>query len=160
MNIMVSTKILNSMTVFNIDDSNKCFLCSKSALEWSEIYIYAFSRRFYPKRLTLHSSYSFTFDQLLLSLGIEPMILALLAPCSTIWATGKPVISHEISCDTEDWSNDAENSALITGINYILQYIHIAVTFNCNNISQFCSIFDQINAVVEGIRDQPQTFEW
>ncbi len=26
---------------------------------------------------------------------------------------------------TEDWSNDAENSALITGINYILQYIHI-----------------------------------
>ncbi len=48
------------------------------------IYIYAFSRRFYPKRLTLHSSYSFTFYQLLLSLGIEPMILALLAPCSTI----------------------------------------------------------------------------
>ncbi len=47
-------------------------------------YIYAFSRRFYPKRLTLHSSYSFTFDQLLLSLGIEPMILALLVPCSTI----------------------------------------------------------------------------
>ncbi len=55
------------------------------------IYIYAFSRRFYPKWLTLHSSYSFTFYQLLLSLGIEPMILALLAPCSTIWATGKPV---------------------------------------------------------------------
>ncbi len=32
------------------------------------------------------------FYQLLLSLGIEPMILALLAPCSTIWATGKPSI--------------------------------------------------------------------
>jgi len=31
----------------------------------------------------------------------------------------------EGSCDTEDWSNDAENSALITGINYILLYIHI-----------------------------------
>ncbi len=29
------------------------------------------------------------FYQLLLSLGIEPMILALLAPCSTSWATGK-----------------------------------------------------------------------
>ncbi len=58
------------------------------------IYIYAFSRRFYPKQLTLHSSYSlfvfFTFDQLLLSLGIEPMILVLLAQCPTIWATGKP----------------------------------------------------------------------
>ncbi len=31
----------------------------------------------------------------------------------------------EGSCDTEDWSNDAENSALITWINYILQYIQI-----------------------------------
>ncbi len=31
----------------------------------------------------------FTFYRLLLSLGIEPMILALLMPCSTIWATGK-----------------------------------------------------------------------
>ncbi len=29
-----------------------------------------------------------TFYQLLFSLGIEPMILALLAPCSTSWATG------------------------------------------------------------------------
>ncbi len=29
------------------------------------------------------------------------------------------------SCDTEDWSNDAENPALITGINYILKYIKI-----------------------------------
>ncbi len=29
------------------------------------------------------------------------------------------------SCDTEDWSNDAENSALITEINYILLYIRI-----------------------------------
>ncbi len=29
------------------------------------------------------------------------------------------------SCDTEDCSNDAENSALITEINYILTYIHI-----------------------------------
>ncbi len=31
----------------------------------------------------------------------------------------------EGSCDTEDWSNDAKISALITGINYILQYIDI-----------------------------------
>ncbi len=27
--------------------------------------------------------------------------------------------------DTEDWSNYDENSALITGINYILKYIQI-----------------------------------
>ncbi len=31
----------------------------------------------------------------------------------------------EVSCDTEDWSNDAENSALITGIHYILKHIQI-----------------------------------
>ncbi len=31
----------------------------------------------------------------------------------------------EGSCDTEDWRNDAENSALITAINYILLYICI-----------------------------------
>jgi len=29
-------------------------------------------------------------------------------------------VISEGSCDTEDWSNDAENSALITGIHYIL----------------------------------------
>ncbi len=28
-------------------------------------------------------------------------------------------------CDTEDWSNDAENSDLITGIHYMLKYIQI-----------------------------------
>ncbi len=33
------------------------------------------------------------------------------------------------SCDTEDWSNDAENTALITGINNILQYIQIENTY-------------------------------
>jgi len=27
--------------------------------------------------------------------------------------------------ESEDWSNDAENTALITGINYTLRYIHI-----------------------------------
>ncbi len=31
----------------------------------------------------------------------------------------------ERSCDTEDWSNDAENTASITEINYILLYIQI-----------------------------------
>ncbi len=29
----------------------------------------------------------------------------------------------EGSYDAEEWSNDAETSALITGINYILEYI-------------------------------------
>jgi len=31
----------------------------------------------------------------------------------------------EGSCDTEDWSNDPENSALISGINYTFEYIQI-----------------------------------
>jgi len=31
----------------------------------------------------------------------------------------------EGSCDTEDWSNDAENSALTTGIKNTLLAIHI-----------------------------------
>ncbi len=45
----------------------------------------------------------------------------------------------EGSCDTEDWSNDAENSALITAINNILKQISIENSFflNCNNISQY-----------------------
>ncbi len=43
----------------------------------------------------------FTFYQLLLSLGIEPMILALLAPCSTIWATGAIGLSAIQAFNTE-----------------------------------------------------------
>ncbi len=35
----------------------------------------------------------------------------------------------EGSCDTEDWSNDAENTALITEINYILKYIQIETSY-------------------------------
>jgi len=31
----------------------------------------------------------------------------------------------EGSCDTEDWNNDAENSDLITEINYILKYMQM-----------------------------------
>ncbi len=36
------------------------------------------------------------------------------------------------SCDTKDWSNDAENSALITGINDILKYIQVENNFWSN----------------------------
>jgi len=47
-------------------------------------------------------------------------------------------VISEGSCDTEDWSNDAENSALITEINYILKYIKMGtVILNCNNISPY-----------------------
>ncbi len=59
------------------------------------------------------------------------------------WESNQHMISEE-SCDTEDWSNDAENSALITGINYILFknifyfYFLMAVVFH--NITD-CTIF-------------------
>ncbi len=46
------------------------------------IYIYAFSRCFYPKRLTVHLGYIF-FCQYMCSLGIEPTTFALLTQCST-----------------------------------------------------------------------------
>ncbi len=46
----------------------------------------------------------------------------------------------EGSCDTEDWSNDAENSALITGINYIIKYIKLIFFY-------FLTIFLNINSL-------------
>ncbi len=51
-----------------------------------DIYIYAFSRRFYPKWLTVHSGYTFFVS--MCSLGIEPTTFALLTQCSNHWATG------------------------------------------------------------------------
>ncbi len=45
---------------------------------------------------------------------------------NVFWAANQHIrMISEGSCDTEDWSNDAENSALITGINYILEFITI-----------------------------------
>ncbi len=39
------------------------------------------------------------------------------------------------SCDTKDWSNDAENTAFITEINYSLTHIHIKTAdLVCSNI--------------------------
>ncbi len=68
------------------------------------------------------------------------------------------MISEE-SCDTEDWSNDAESSALITEINDILTYIHIeTVILNSKNILQYCYFFycisDQTFATLVSIIDK------
>ncbi len=56
--------------------------CMKSTWTFVHLYNYAFSRRFYPKRLTVHSGYN-CFYQYMCSLGIEPTALALLTQCST-----------------------------------------------------------------------------
>ncbi len=51
----------------------------------------------------------------------------------------------ERSCDTEEWSNDAENTALITEINYIKKNIEIKVVLNSVYIWLFNSIFYQMH---------------
>ncbi len=45
----------------------------------------------------------------------------------------------EGSCDTEDWSNDAE-------IKFILQYVQIENLSEFIIMLEYCCIFDQINA--------------
>ncbi len=47
------------MIITHVIFINPCYIGLYLVAEYIYIYIYAFSRRFYPKRLTLHSSYSF-----------------------------------------------------------------------------------------------------
>jgi len=49
------------------------------------------------------------------------LCLTLIIIINVSWAANQHI--SEGSC--EDWSDDAENTALFTGINDILQYIHI-----------------------------------
>ncbi len=64
----------------------------------------------------------------------------------------------EGSCDSEDWRNNAENSALVTAINYILKYIQIEnIYFKLYTISQYYCyycIFDEINAALVSRRSR------
>ncbi len=59
----------------------------------------------------------------------------------------------EGSCDTEDWSNDAEYSALHRRNKLYFKIFSYKKTFilNCNNISQYYFIFDQRNATLMSI---------
>jgi len=52
----------------------------------------------------------------------------------------------EGSCDTEDWSNDAENSALITGIN-----LHFITHSNQKCLFWFVKIFSNFTVFIEFI---------
>ncbi len=52
------------------------------------IYIYAFSRCFNPKRLTLHSGYNYYLYQFVCSLGIEPTTFCAANAMLYHWATG------------------------------------------------------------------------
>ncbi len=77
--MLVSTLYQNSLVAIVVDKAHVAYILN----------FYAFSRRFIQSDLHCIQVTVSTFDQLLLSLGIEPMILALLTPCSTSWATGK-----------------------------------------------------------------------
>ncbi len=72
---------------------------------FSTIYIYAFSRHFYPKRLTVHSGYTF-FCQYVCSLGIEPTTFALANTMLYHWATGtlKFSLTSEFTSFTFIWT--------------------------------------------------------
>ncbi len=79
-----------------------CFL-SLACMRWPflvryilHFYIFMhFNRRFYPKRLTVHSGY--TCYLYVCSLGIEPTTFALLTQCSNHWATGTVDITGRYS---------------------------------------------------------------
>ncbi len=57
-------------------------------VDWTSenVYVYAFSRHFYPKRLTVHSDYAFF--QYVCSLGIEPTTFCAANAMHYHWATG------------------------------------------------------------------------
>ncbi len=55
------------------------------------IYIYAFSRRFYPKRLTVHSGYRCSVS-VCVPWESNPQSFALLTQCSNHWATQEQVL--------------------------------------------------------------------
>ncbi len=62
-------------------DSRFCLLHTQRTYTYY-IYIYAFSRRFYPKRLTVHSGYT-CFISMCVPWKLNPQPFALLTQCST-----------------------------------------------------------------------------
>ncbi len=69
---------INSFIIYTPLPNPKCF---------NNIYMYAFSKRFYPKRLTVHLGYTF-FCQYVCSLGIEPTTFCAANTMLYHWATG------------------------------------------------------------------------
>ncbi len=73
------------------------------------------------------------------------------------------MISEDLICDTEDWSNDAENSALHhrNKLHFTIYYNRIKSFKILIKFHNFYCIFDQINAALGSIGDflQPQTSE-
>ena len=102
-------------------------LFSKNALNWSKVTV---------KTFIMLQKIIFQINAVLLNFlfikeswkkkNIVHKYFVQLYTINVSWAANQHIrMISEGSCDTEDWSNDAENSALITGINYTLLYIHI-----------------------------------
>lgn len=64
----------------------------------NKYYNNAIGRQFHPKQLTLHSTYTFTFDQCLLFLVINSMTLALLALCLSYRKAWAEYCAYNIQC--------------------------------------------------------------
>ncbi len=69
---------------------------------------------------------------------------------------------YEGLCDTEDWSNDAENTAAHHRNKLHIEQIftYKIVLLNCNNISQFDCIVDWINAAQVSRMNQNSAYLW
>ncbi len=74
-------------------DTEVCFSTVRInlVLHYIYIYIYAFSRRFYPKRLTI-AFRLYIFNQCMCSLGIEPTTFCAADAMLYHWATQEHVI--------------------------------------------------------------------
>ncbi len=60
------------------------------------IYIYAFSRRFYPKRLTVHSGYTFCIVSMCVPWESNPGNLCAANAMLYHWATGTPLFTFHL----------------------------------------------------------------
>ncbi len=87
--------MLNPQTFKNLNISNPWAFI----LEEYYIYIYAFIRRFYPKRLTVHSVYTFFFGQYVFP-GNRTHNLCAANAILYHWATGTVLLTHflEMMC--------------------------------------------------------------
>ncbi len=68
------------------------------------------------------------------------------------WAVNHDRMISEGSCDTEDWWNYAENSALHHSNKLHFKIWNRKVHLKCCNLSQFYCIFDQINVALVNAR--------
>ncbi len=154
--------------VSKISFLNKLILLfRKDALNWSEVTVKVCIKYFYFKKcrsfeLPVHQRIKkYQFPQKYEAAQPFSMLMMIIIIRNVSWAANQHIrMISEGSCDTEDWSNDAGYSALITEINYILFKQKTAI-LNCINISQYDSFFchsSEHNRLISKMY-WPQTFK-